>query len=51
MSARGFPTATSNFGQFDWGGLPHALVEDSLHRYATAIAPAVRAATGSVTGA
>jgi alkanesulfonate monooxygenase SsuD/methylene tetrahydromethanopterin reductase-like flavin-dependent oxidoreductase (luciferase family) len=39
------------FGQFDWGGLPRALVEDSLHRYATEIAPAVRAATGSVSGA
>jgi alkanesulfonate monooxygenase SsuD/methylene tetrahydromethanopterin reductase-like flavin-dependent oxidoreductase (luciferase family) len=31
------------FGQFDWGGLPRALVEDSLHRYATEIAPVVRA--------
>ncbi|MEU4243922.1 LLM class flavin-dependent oxidoreductase [Actinoplanes sp. NPDC026619] len=30
------------FGQFDWGGLPRALVEDSLHRYATEIAPIVR---------
>jgi alkanesulfonate monooxygenase SsuD/methylene tetrahydromethanopterin reductase-like flavin-dependent oxidoreductase (luciferase family) len=32
------------FGQFDWGGLPRTLVEDSLHRYATEIAPAVRGA-------
>ena len=39
------------FGQFDWGGLPRTLVEDSLHRYATEIAPAVRSATGSVSGA
>jgi hypothetical protein len=30
------------FGQFDWGGLPRALIEDSLHRYATEIAPALR---------
>jgi alkanesulfonate monooxygenase SsuD/methylene tetrahydromethanopterin reductase-like flavin-dependent oxidoreductase (luciferase family) len=34
------------FGQFDWGGLPRGLVEESLHRYATEIAPAVRSATG-----
>ncbi len=32
------------FGQFDWGGLPRGLVEDSLHRYATEIAPEVRRA-------
>jgi alkanesulfonate monooxygenase SsuD/methylene tetrahydromethanopterin reductase-like flavin-dependent oxidoreductase (luciferase family) len=32
------------FGQFDWGGLPRGLVEESLHRYATEIAPAVRGA-------
>jgi alkanesulfonate monooxygenase SsuD/methylene tetrahydromethanopterin reductase-like flavin-dependent oxidoreductase (luciferase family) len=31
------------FAQFDWGGLPRHLVEDSVHRYATEIAPAVRA--------
>ncbi len=31
------------FGQIDWGGLPQALVEDSINRYATEIAPAVRA--------
>ncbi|GIF26718.1 alkanesulfonate monooxygenase SsuD/methylene tetrahydromethanopterin reductase-like flavin-dependent oxidoreductase (luciferase family) [Actinoplanes tereljensis] len=30
------------FGQFDWGGLPRGLVEESLHRYATEIAPIVR---------
>jgi hypothetical protein len=30
------------FGQFDWGGLPRSLVEESLHRYATEIAPVVR---------
>jgi alkanesulfonate monooxygenase SsuD/methylene tetrahydromethanopterin reductase-like flavin-dependent oxidoreductase (luciferase family) len=36
------------FGQFDWGGLPRALVEESLHRYATEIAPAVRSATGTL---
>jgi hypothetical protein len=32
------------FGQIDGGGLPRALVEDSINRYATEIAPAVRAA-------
>jgi alkanesulfonate monooxygenase SsuD/methylene tetrahydromethanopterin reductase-like flavin-dependent oxidoreductase (luciferase family) len=32
------------FGQFDWGGLPRGLVEESLHRYGTEIAPAVRRA-------
>lgn len=37
------------FAQFDWGGLPRRLVEDSLHRYATEIAPAVRAADGTPT--
>jgi alkanesulfonate monooxygenase SsuD/methylene tetrahydromethanopterin reductase-like flavin-dependent oxidoreductase (luciferase family) len=31
------------FGQFDWGGLPRGLIVESLHRYATEIAPAVRA--------
>jgi hypothetical protein len=31
-------------GQVDWGGLPHALVEESIARFATEIAPAVRAA-------
>lgn len=28
--------------QIDWGGLPKALVEDSITRYATEIAPAIR---------
>jgi alkanesulfonate monooxygenase SsuD/methylene tetrahydromethanopterin reductase-like flavin-dependent oxidoreductase (luciferase family) len=32
-------------GQIDWGGLPRNAVEDSIHRYAEQIAPAVRAAT------
>ena len=32
------------FGQVDWGGLPRGLVQDSIARYATDIAPAVRAA-------
>lgn len=32
------------FGQIDWGGLPRALVEEAVSRYATEIAPAVRAA-------
>ena len=27
------------FAQFDWGGMPRALVEDSVHRIATEIAP------------
>jgi alkanesulfonate monooxygenase SsuD/methylene tetrahydromethanopterin reductase-like flavin-dependent oxidoreductase (luciferase family) len=31
-------------GQIDWGGLPPALVEESMTRYATEIVPAVRAA-------
>ena len=30
------------FAQVDWGGLPAALVEDSIGRYATEIAPHVR---------
>jgi alkanesulfonate monooxygenase SsuD/methylene tetrahydromethanopterin reductase-like flavin-dependent oxidoreductase (luciferase family) len=37
------------FGQIDWGGLPRTLVEDSINRYATEIAPAVRAA-GTTSG-
>ena len=32
------------FAQVDWGGLPAGLVEDSIGRYATEIAPALRAA-------
>jgi alkanesulfonate monooxygenase SsuD/methylene tetrahydromethanopterin reductase-like flavin-dependent oxidoreductase (luciferase family) len=35
------------FGQVDWGGLPRRLVEESIHRYATEIAPVVRAATAT----
>jgi alkanesulfonate monooxygenase SsuD/methylene tetrahydromethanopterin reductase-like flavin-dependent oxidoreductase (luciferase family) len=35
------------FGQIDWGGLPRAMVEESVTRFATEIAPAVRAATMS----
>jgi hypothetical protein len=31
------------FGQIDWGGLPATMVEESVNRYATEIAPAVRA--------
>jgi len=31
------------FAQVDWGGLPSALVEESIARYATDIAPALRA--------
>jgi alkanesulfonate monooxygenase SsuD/methylene tetrahydromethanopterin reductase-like flavin-dependent oxidoreductase (luciferase family) len=31
------------FAQIDWGDLPKAAVEDSLNRYATEIAPTVRA--------
>ena len=38
------------FGQIDWGGLPKALVEDSINRYATEIGPAVRAAVTSGAG-
>ena len=30
------------FGQIDWGGLPRELVEASITRLATEIAPAVR---------
>jgi alkanesulfonate monooxygenase SsuD/methylene tetrahydromethanopterin reductase-like flavin-dependent oxidoreductase (luciferase family) len=33
-------------GQVDWGGLPSPLVEESVARYATEIAPAVRKAVG-----
>jgi alkanesulfonate monooxygenase SsuD/methylene tetrahydromethanopterin reductase-like flavin-dependent oxidoreductase (luciferase family) len=40
--------AVEFFGQFDWGGLPRALVEELLHRYATEIVPAVRSATGTL---
>jgi hypothetical protein len=36
------------FGQIDWGGLPKALVEESITRYATEMAPAVRAELTSV---
>jgi alkanesulfonate monooxygenase SsuD/methylene tetrahydromethanopterin reductase-like flavin-dependent oxidoreductase (luciferase family) len=32
------------FAQVDWGGLPSSLVEESVARYATDIAPALRAA-------
>ena len=32
------------FAQVDWGGLPSGLVEGSIARYATDIAPALRAA-------
>ncbi len=32
------------FAQVDWGGLPSALVEESIARYATDIAPVLRAA-------
>jgi alkanesulfonate monooxygenase SsuD/methylene tetrahydromethanopterin reductase-like flavin-dependent oxidoreductase (luciferase family) len=32
------------FGQIDWGGLPRVMVEESITRYATEIAPAIRAA-------
>lgn len=32
------------YAQVDWGGLPSALIEDSIARYATEIAPALRAA-------
>jgi len=35
------------YGQVDWGGLPRALVEESVTRYATEIAPAVRAVTAA----
>jgi hypothetical protein len=34
-------------GQVDWGGLPRALVEESITRLATEIAPQVRAAVGA----
>ena len=35
------------FGQIDWGGMPRGLVQDSIDRYASEIAPAARAATNS----
>ncbi len=33
------------YGQVDWGGLPRTLVEESITRFATEIAPVVRRAT------
>jgi hypothetical protein len=38
--------AVKTFGldRVDWGGLPSGLVEESVARYATDIAPALRAA-------
>ena len=36
------------FGQIDWGGMPRGLVQDSIARYASEIAPADRAATNPV---
>ena len=35
------------YGQVDWGGLPRPLVEASITRFATEIAPAVRTASAS----
>jgi alkanesulfonate monooxygenase SsuD/methylene tetrahydromethanopterin reductase-like flavin-dependent oxidoreductase (luciferase family) len=35
-------------GQVDWGGLPPELVEASITRFATEVAPAVRTATASL---
>jgi len=32
------------YGQTDWGGMPSEMVAESIHRFATEIAPAVRAA-------
>jgi alkanesulfonate monooxygenase SsuD/methylene tetrahydromethanopterin reductase-like flavin-dependent oxidoreductase (luciferase family) len=37
------------YGQADWGGLPRGMVEDSISRFATEIAPVVRTATQKVT--
>jgi alkanesulfonate monooxygenase SsuD/methylene tetrahydromethanopterin reductase-like flavin-dependent oxidoreductase (luciferase family) len=34
------------YGQVDWGGLPRAMVTESITRFATEIAPALRAAIG-----
>jgi hypothetical protein len=39
------------YGQVDWGGLPRPLVEGSMTRFATEIAPAVRTALASRSGA
>ena len=39
------------YGQVDWGGLPRPLVEASITRFATEIAPAVRTALASRSGA
>jgi hypothetical protein len=36
------------FGQGDWGGLPRAAVEDSIRRFATETAPAVRLQASAV---
>ncbi|MCM3923166.1 LLM class flavin-dependent oxidoreductase [Frankia sp. AiPs1] len=35
------------YGQIDWGGLPREQVADSIHRFADAVAPVVRAHTDS----
>jgi len=37
-------------GLVDWGGLPRPLVEESITRYATEVAPAVRSALAAVRG-
>ena len=34
------------YGQVDWGRLPRAMVTESITRFATEIAPAVRASSG-----
>ncbi len=39
------------YGQVDWGGLPRPLVEASITRLATEVAPAVRASLASRSGA
>ncbi len=36
-------------GQVDWGGLPRAMVEESITRLATEIAPAVRTTASATT--
>jgi hypothetical protein len=43
LDAQQAPGIDPFFAQIDGGGLPKAAVEDSLNRYATEIASAVRA--------
>lgn len=47
LEARKVLGADRVLGLVDWGGLPRTLVEESITRYATEVAPAVRSAVGA----